>query len=133
MPIEQADYGRWQCYTPAMRLFKLILVIVLAFAIPLQGIAAVFTIEQKPCPLKSAELKNEQANREHTCCNDERTSMQTGKPCKAEKECQPTGLAIISFTQNQLPSLHHNERFIVTSALTPTFFSSDTWRPPNRR
>lgn len=120
-----------------MRKFRLFLLMLLCFAVPIQGIAEVHVLSA-PCPMEQSDHMAQmqmvdmdtQDMANHDCCNDIETVAKTGKMCKTGQDCPvsalyPASLAISLSVVMAPATLHPSLVLSVRS-----FDASSVWRPP---
>lgn len=113
-----------------MRRFNVLLLSLLIFALPLQGIASV--IEFKiPCPAETFGSVAMDAGDKHSCCNDADTVAKTGKLCKTQQNCQTSTLGFIELTQPLFAEAIGRKIPLFFDQLSQSFDPSASWRPPN--
>lgn len=113
-----------------MRLLNLFLITLLCIAIPLQGIASM-VVTKTPCPAEAVDMASMDTDHEHSCCNDADTVAKTGKPCKAEQDCQTASPGLIDQADNPLSAAIGSHHSLLNSRSALSFDPSATWRPPN--
>lgn len=120
-----------------MHRYRMVFVLLLSFAMPLQ-IAAEIVLDA-PCPLAlsdwqvdAGEDKEEHAMADMPCCPDEKPVK--APACKSLNTCQlckTSGQAHL-LTSLLLPSLMIQDSPVNTSGLVTTLFNpASIWRPPN--
>jgi len=67
---------------------------------------------------------------QHSCCNDADTVAKTGKPCKAEQDCQPASPGLVNHADNPLSAAIGTQSPLFNSRSALSFDLSATWRPP---
>ena len=110
---------------------RLLLCLLLCFAIPVQGIAGMVAFNA-PCPMQEpATEAMAEAGELPPCCNDAETFAKTGKMCKTGQQCQtgssqfPGSVLVI-----QLPTPPQPLWFARLAFFVPAFDPSSVWRPP---
>lgn len=126
-----------------MRRLRVLLFLLLAIAVPVQGYAH-FALFAVPCPMQSGPMQSDAMQDESMmsmadmadatmpdCCNDAETAEKTGQACKAGQLCHAGGqfFQVIPFGvlfQDAVPAV----RFPHLADVIFSFDSSATWRPP---
>lgn len=121
-----------------MRRLRVLLFLLLAIAVPVQGYAH-FALLAVPCPMQSDAMQDESMMSMadmadaamHDCCNDAETAAKTGQACKAGQSCHAGGqfFQVTSFGvlfQDAVPAV----RFPRLADIAFTFDPAATWRPP---
>lgn len=123
------------CLIGGVRAVRLILLVLLSFAIPVMGYAGI-GMSKTPCPMEAAAMEAQsmtgmsQQSMDADCCNDMATMLKTGKTCKVGQECKTGTLgfsAHVPHRSNPFPSAPRisarKDRPVESPAV-------NIWRPP---
>lgn len=122
-----------------MRKFRLVLLMLLCLAVPLQGIAGIHMLSA-PCPMEQSDSMGPmqmadmepQAMADHDCCNDAQTATKTGKMCKTSQDCPVSTLYPANFGSSLSLSAGPVTQYPSLVLSVRTFDPSSVWRPPTR-
>lgn len=117
-----------------MRKFRTLLLLVLCFAVPLQGFAALAAFEPH-CPMEAASMgsmDDVDGAMMHDCCNDEETAAKTGKLCKTGQECSSGAQCLLFPFMMPTVAPVAVERSSLISPFIPAFSPAGLWRPPTQ-
>ena len=124
-----------------MRKFRLFLLTLLCFAIPLQGMASVRMLAA-PCPMEQqdsmAQMQMSDMDQhtasaaEHDCCNDADTAAKTGKMCKTGQDCSVSAQYPAGIYSSFFLPVEQSTQYSSLVLFVRSFDASSVWRPPAR-
>lgn len=122
-------------FNGAVRTVRLLLLVLLSFAIPMVGYAGL-GVSTVPCPMDAAAMGNQsmsnmdQDTMQADCCNDIETMVKTGKPCKVGQECKVGTLGLLIHSQNLTADFQKSPRMDCLKERTVALRWVNIWRPP---
>ncbi|UCR85163.1 hypothetical protein [Pseudomonas chlororaphis] len=103
------------------------LVFLISLALPLSGMAGVQT-PTEPCPMKTMGMAM-MDDMGMDCCNDMKSPVEHGKPCKPGQECKTGGMLQVSILKPAVTPTHPVV-LSFSSDFLPAQKPSGVWRPP---
>ncbi|MGN7740865.1 hypothetical protein ACTJKT_12830 [Pseudomonas sp. 22526] len=103
------------------------LVFLISLALPLSGMAGV-QAPTEPCPMKSMGMAM-MDDMGMDCCNDMKSPVEHGKPCKPGQECKTGGMLQVSILKPAVTPTHPVV-LSFSSDFLPAQKPSGVWRPP---
>ncbi|AZC37037.1 hypothetical protein [Pseudomonas chlororaphis] len=103
------------------------LVLLISLALPLSGMAGV-QAPTEPCPMKSMGMAM-MDDMGMDCCNDMKSPVEHGKPCKPGQECKTGGMLQVSILKPAVTPTHPVV-LSFSSDFLPAQKPSGVWRPP---
>jgi hypothetical protein len=113
---------------------KTLLLLILCFAIPLQGFAALAAFETH-CPMEAVSMGSMDDADDpmmRDCCNDPDTVAKTGKLCKMGQECSSGAQCLLFPSVMSAVAPVDAERFSLISPFIPLLSAAGLWRPPTQ-
>jgi hypothetical protein len=109
------------------RYLRFFLLFVISLTLPLSGMAGVQT-STEPCPMQSMGMAM-MDGMGMDCCNDMKSPVDHGKPCKPGQECKTGGMLQVSIIK---PAVTLFSPVVQRSAgdSVPVSTPSGVWRPP---
>ncbi|AIC19662.1 MULTISPECIES: hypothetical protein [Pseudomonas] len=109
------------------RYLRFCLVFLISLALPLSGMAGV-QAPTEPCPMKTQGMAM-MDDMGMDCCNDMKSPVEHGKPCKPGQECKTGGMLQVSIVKPAV-TLSHPVVLFFSSYFLPAQSPSGVWRPP---
>ncbi|MCB2254145.1 hypothetical protein KTQ74_19710 [Pseudomonas chlororaphis] len=109
------------------RYLRCCLVLLISLALPLSGMAGV-PAPAEPCPMKSMDMAM-MDGMGMDCCNDLKSPVEHGKPCKPGQECKTGGMLQVSIGKPAV-TLFSPVVLSFSSVFLPAQTPSGVWRPP---
>ncbi|MGY4816792.1 hypothetical protein ACVNP3_12735 [Pseudomonas chlororaphis subsp. piscium] len=103
------------------------LVLLISLALPLSGMAGV-QAPTEPCPMKTMGMAM-MDDMGMDCCNDMKSPVEHGKPCKPGQECKTGGMLQVSILKPAVTPTHPVV-LSFSSDFLPAQKPSGVWRPP---
>ncbi|WP_458736911.1 hypothetical protein [Pseudomonas chlororaphis] len=103
------------------------LVLLISLALPLSGMAGV-QAPTEPCPMKTTGMAM-MDDMGMDCCNDMKSPVEHGKPCKPGQECKTGGMLQVSILKPAVTPTHPVV-LSFSSDFLPAQKPSGVWRPP---
>lgn len=111
-----------------IRRLRLLIVLLLSFALPLTGMAGIET-PTEPCPMQSMGM-GQMAGMDQDCCQDMGKMTQHGKKdCKSGQECKTGSLLQVSVLKTAPPAAKL-QRPAAYAEVVLSQAPADLWRPP---
>ena len=119
-----------------VRIARLLLFVLLSFAIPLAGYAGM-GVPKMPCPMDATIMAEQQSMSDMNqqamtpdCCNDMATRVKTGKTCKVGQDCKIGTLGLSVHLQN--PTEEFSTVGLIAGPKDRAIESRllNIWRPP---
>ena len=119
-----------------VRTARLLLFVLLSFAIPLAGYAGM-GVPKMPCPMEATTMAEQQSMSDMNqqamtpdCCNDMATRVKTGKTCKVGQDCKIGTLGLSVHLQN--PTEEFSTVGLIAGPKDRAIESRllNIWRPP---
>jgi hypothetical protein len=109
------------------RYLRLCLVFLISLTLPLSGMAGV-QAPTEPCPMKTLGVAT-MDGMGMDCCNDLKSPVEHGKPCKPGQQCKTGGMLQVSIVKPAV-ALSHPIVLSFSSDFLPVQSPSGVWRPP---
>ncbi|MGE7955153.1 hypothetical protein ACQKQA_00900 [Pseudomonas sp. NPDC089530] len=109
------------------RYLRFCLVFLISLALPLSGMAGV-QAPTEPCPMQTMGMAA-MDDMGMDCCNDMKSPVEHGKPCKPGQECKTGGLLQVSLVKPAV-TLFSPVVASFSSDFLPAQTPSGVWRPP---
>ncbi|WMJ02448.1 hypothetical protein RBU55_13060 [Pseudomonas chlororaphis subsp. aurantiaca] len=103
------------------------LVLLISLALPLSGMAGI-QAPTEPCPMKTMGMAM-MDDMGMDCCNDMKSPVEHGKPCKPGQECKTGGMLQVSILKPAVTPTHPVV-LSFSSDFLPAQKPSGVWRPP---
>jgi len=112
---------------PMKRYLRLCLIFMLSLTLPLSGMAGV-AASTEPCPMKTMgmTMMNDMGL---DCCNDAKSFIEHGKPCKPGQECKAGSMLQVLLFTPPVPLFNPVVLSFFSDSL-PMQTPSGVWRPP---
>ena len=109
------------------RYLRLFLIFLISLALPLSGMAGV-QAPTEPCPMKTMGMAM-MDDMGMDCCNDMKSPVEHGKPCKPGQECKAGSILQVSMFKPPVTVFSPVAISFFTDSL-PVQTPSGVWRPP---
>ncbi len=109
------------------RYLRFCLIFLISLALPLSGMAGV-QAPTEPCPMKTMGMEM-MDNMGMDCCNDMKSPVEHGKPCKPGQECKTGGMLQVSILKPPVTVFSPVVVSLISDSL-PVQTPSGVWRPP---
>ncbi|MDX9669479.1 MULTISPECIES: hypothetical protein [unclassified Pseudomonas] len=109
------------------RQLRLLLIFVISLALPLSGMAGT-QVPSEPCPMQAMGMAM-MDGMGMDCCNDMKSPVEHGKPCKPGQECKTGGMLEVSIIKPAV-TLFSPVVLMPSGDSFPVSTPSGVWRPP---
>ncbi|WIE47529.1 hypothetical protein [Pseudomonas sp. GM17] len=109
------------------RYLRFCLVFLISLALPLSGMAGA-QAPTEPCPMKSMGMAM-MDGMGMDCCNDLKSPVEHGKPCKPGQECKTGGMLQVSIVKPPV-TVSGPVVLSIPNDFLPAQSPSGVWRPP---
>jgi len=109
------------------RYLRFCLIFLISLALPLSGMAGV-QAQTEPCPMKTMGMAM-MDDMGMDCCNDMKSPVEHGKPCKPGQECKSGGMLQVSIFKPPVTVFSPVVLSLISDSL-PVQTPSGVWRPP---